>query len=243
MNPPRLSTSSHPLVKHKLGLLRESRTDSRLFRELLDELAMLLAYETTQQFALREVDVHTPLAKTTGLRLAERVGLVPILRAGLGLSAGFLRVLPQAQVWHLGLSRDEQTLRPVEYYNRLPSRATVDQALLLDPMLATGHSAIAAVDVLRRWGCPRISFVGVIASPEGIAAFHEHHPDVPIHVAAIDERLTTDSDGVPPGYIWPGLGDAGDRQFGTEVPPAAMPTRSEPRGAHGEASGAGGAAE
>jgi uracil phosphoribosyltransferase len=140
---------------------------------------------------------------------------VPILRAGLGMVEGAWRFLPQAEVWHLGLYRDEHTLRPVEYYNKLPVAPTVQLCLLLDPMLATGGSATAAVDVLKRWGVSRIKFIGLIAAPEGVAALQAHHPDVDIHVAAIDERLTTTADPFPPGFIWPGLGDAGDRQFGT----------------------------
>ena len=147
--------------------------------------------------------------------MADKIGLVPILRAGLGMVEGAWRLLPQAEVWHLGLYRDERTLRPVEYYNKLPVAPTVQLCLLLDPMLATGGSATAAVDVLKRWGVSRIKFVGLIAAPDGVAALQTQHPDVDIHVAAIDERLTNENDPFPPGYIWPGLGDAGDRQFGT----------------------------
>jgi uracil phosphoribosyltransferase len=142
-------------------------------------------------------------------RLAERVGLVPILRAGLGMVEGVWEVLPMAEVWHIGLYRDEQTLRPVEYYNKLPVQPTVDVCLVLDPMLATGGSAVATVDVLKRWGARRIKFVGIIAAPEGVQRLSEAHPDVPIHVAAVDAHLNEH------GYIVPGLGDAGDRQFGT----------------------------
>ena len=151
----------------------------------------------------------------TGSLVEEKVGLVPILRAGLGMVEGAWRLLPQAEVWHLGLYRDEHTLRPVEYYNKLPVSPRVQLCLILDPMLATGGSATAAVEVLKRWGVQRIKFVGLIAAPEGIRALHAEHPDVDVHVAAVDERLTNAQDPFPSGYIWPGLGDAGDRQFGT----------------------------
>jgi uracil phosphoribosyltransferase len=207
--------SQHPLAQHKLSLLRRKETEPKKFRELISELAMMLVYEATQDLPLHDAMVQTPLTNTTGGMMAEKVGLVPILRAGLGMVEGAWRLLPQAEVWHLGLYRDERTLRPVEYYNKLPVGATVQLCLLLDPMLATGGSASAAVEVLKRWGVARIKFVGLIAAPEGVAALQAQHPDVDIHVAAIDERLTNASDPLPPGYIWPGLGDAGDRQFGT----------------------------
>ncbi len=207
--------SSHPLAQHKLSLLRRQETEPKKFRELISELAMMLVYEATQDLPLHHVTVQTPLTSTTGSMMAEKVGLVPILRAGLGMVEGAWRLLPQAEVWHLGLYRDERTLRPVEYYNKLPVGATVQLCLLLDPMLATGGSATAAVEVLKRWGVARIKFIGLIAAPEGVATLQAQHPDVDIHVAAIDERLTTTADPFPPGYIWPGLGDAGDRQFGT----------------------------
>lgn len=207
--------STHPLVLHKLSLLRNRDTESKKFREVISELATILVYEATRDVPLREVTIRTPLTSARGYKMAEDVGLVPILRAGLGMVEGAWTLMPQAEVWHLGLYRDEKTLRPVEYYNKLPVSPTVELVLLLDPMLATGGSAIAAVDVLKRWGVSRIKFVGLIAAPEGIAAFHAVHPDVDIHVAAVDERLTTEADEFPPGFIWPGLGDAGDRQFGT----------------------------
>jgi uracil phosphoribosyltransferase len=207
--------SQHPLARHKLSLLRRQETEPKKFRELISELAMMLIYEATQDLPLREQSIQTPLTTTTGVLMAEKIGLVPILRAGLGMVEGAWRFLPQAEVWHLGLYRDEHTLRPVEYYNKLPVSPTVQLCLLLDPMLATGGSAIAAVDVLKRWGVARIKFIGLIAAPEGVQAFQAQHPDVDIHVAAIDERLTNDTDPFPSGFIWPGLGDAGDRQFGT----------------------------
>jgi len=207
--------SSHPLARHKLTLLRRRETEPKKFREVLGELASMLAYEATADLATRPLTVATPLTTTEGQTMAEKVGLVPILRAGLGMVEGAWRLLPQAEVWHLGLYRDEHTLQPVSYYNKLPVAPTVELCLVLDPMLATGGSAIAAVDVLKQWGVVRIKFVGLLGAPEGIAALHERHPDVAIHVAAIDERLTGPGDPFPSGYIWPGLGDAGDRQFGT----------------------------
>jgi uracil phosphoribosyltransferase len=207
--------SRHPLAHHKLSLLRRQETEPKKFRELISELATMLVYEATQDLPLKDYPIQTPLTSATGTLMAEKIGFVPILRAGLGMVEGAWRLLPQAEVWHLGLYRDEHTLRPVEYYNKLPVAPTVQLCLLLDPMLATGGSATAAVEVLKRWGVSRIKFIGLIAAPEGVAALQSQHPDVDIHVAAIDERLTTTSDPFPPGYIWPGLGDAGDRQFGT----------------------------
>jgi uracil phosphoribosyltransferase len=207
--------SEHPLARHKLTLLRRKSTEPKKFRELISELSTMLVYEATRDLPLAQESVETPLTQTYGEIMADTVGLVPILRAGLGMVDGAWSLLPQAEVWHLGLYRDERTLRPVEYYNKLPVSPTVELCLILDPMLATGGSAIAAVDVLKRWGVTRIKFVGLIAAPEGIRALQAEHPDVDIHVAAIDERLTDERDPFPPGFIWPGLGDAGDRQFGT----------------------------
>ncbi len=212
---PNTFPSPHPLAQHKLTLLRKRSTEPKKFREVVRELAAMLAYEATLDIAIEPLRVETPLTESVGATVAEKVGLVPILRAGLGMVEGAWELMPHAEVWHLGLYRDEKTLRPVEYYNKLPVAPTVDLCLILDPMLATGGSAIAAVDVLKRWGVTRIKFVGVLAAPEGIRALHAHHPDVAIHIAAIDERLTTSADGFPAGFIWPGLGDAGDRQFGT----------------------------
>lgn len=201
--------SSHPLMKHKLTILRNKETTPKKFRELIREIAILLAYETTHDLALEETKVETPLAWTKGALLQEQIGLVPILRAGLGMVEGVWEMMPGSEVWHIGLFRDERTLEPVEYYNKLPILPTVQLCIVLDPMLATGGSAIATVDILKRWGASRIKFMGIIAAPEGIKALHEAHPDVGIHVAAVDERLNEDA------YIVPGLGDAGDRQFGT----------------------------
>jgi uracil phosphoribosyltransferase len=201
--------STHPLVAHKLAKLRHRATDPKRFRELIREIAALLSYEATQDLALSPTSVPTPLADAPGALLLEKIGLVPILRAGLGMVEGVWDLMPTAEVWHIGLYRDEQTLKPVEYYNKLPIEPTVSVCLLLDPMLATGGSAVAAIDILKRWGVARIKFVGVIGAPEGIANLHQHHPDVPVYLAAVDDHLNEH------GYIVPGLGDAGDRQFGT----------------------------
>lgn len=201
--------SRHPLVAHKLARLRDTQTDPKRFRELVREIAALLAYEATEDLAIVDREVQTPLAKARGAELQEKIGLVPILRAGLGMVEGIWDLMPSAEVWHIGLYRDEQTLKPVEYYNKLPVEPTVSVCLILDPMLATGGSAVATTDVLKRWGVGRIKFVGVIGAPEGIKNMQDHHPDVPIYLAAIDDHLNDR------GYIVPGLGDAGDRQFGT----------------------------
>ncbi len=213
-----LFVSGHPLVEHKITQLRDVTTDFRQFRSIVAELAMILAYEATADLATQPVEVLTPLTTTAGSKFDARVGLAPILRAGLGMVDGMLSLIPQAEVWHLGFYRDEQTLQPVIYYNKLPKDLSTHTCFVLDPMLATGGSALAAVDILKRRGVIRIKFVGLLAAPEGIAALHGTHPDVAVHVAAVDERLTTaadTADGFPPGFIWPGLGDAGDRQFGT----------------------------
>ncbi len=207
--------SPHPLAAHKLTLLRRRETEPKKFREVISELAAMLVYEATQDLRLNPVPIETPLTTTEGYVMGEQVGLVPILRAGLGMVDGAWSLLPQAEVWHLGLYRDERTLEPVSYYNKLPVAPTVELCLILDPMLATGGSATAAVKVLKLWGVSRIKFVGLVAAPEGIAMLHSAHPDVAVHVAAVDERLTGPDDIFPSGYIWPGLGDAGDRQFGT----------------------------
>lgn len=201
--------SSHPLVAHKLSRLREKNTDPKKFRELVREISALLTYEATTDLLLETRRVETPLAFADGSELREKVGLIPILRAGLGMVEGVWGLMPSAEVWHIGLYRDERTLKPVEYYNKLPVEPTVSVCLVLDPMLATGGSAVATVDVLKKWGVRRIKFVGLIGAPEGISNLHQHHPEVPIFLAAIDERLNER------GYILPGLGDAGDRQFGT----------------------------
>jgi uracil phosphoribosyltransferase len=201
--------STHPLIAHKLSKMRDVATEPKKFRELVREIAGLLAYEATADLVTSPVDVQTPLALTRAAHLKEKIGLVPILRAGLGMVEGFWELMPTAEVWHIGIYRDEKTLKPVEYYNKLPIEPTVSVCLILDPMLATGGSATATVDVLKRWGVTKIKFVGLIGAPEGIANMQSHHPDVPIYLAAIDDHLNEK------GYIVPGLGDAGDRQFGT----------------------------
>jgi len=201
--------SKHPLVAHKLTQLRDKNNNSQKFRELVREISALLAYEATADLETAVLKVDTPLVSTNGLEIKEQVGLIPILRAGLGMVAGVWELLPGAEVWHIGLYRDEQTLQPVEYYNKLPVAPTVQVCLILDPMLATGGSAVATINILKRWGATNIKFMGILAAPEGIAELQRCHPDVPIFIAAIDECLNDR------GYIMPGLGDAGDRQFGT----------------------------
>ncbi len=201
--------SPHPLVAHKLSVLRSLDTDPKKFRELIGEIAALLTYEATIDLKLAPRTIQTPLASMVGQELQEEIGLVPILRAGLGMVEGVWDLVPSAEVWHIGLYRDEKTLKPVEYYNKLPIEPRVAVCLVLDPMLATGGSAVATIDILKRWGVKKIKFLGIIGAPEGIKNLQEHHPEVPIHLAAIDERLNEH------GYILPGLGDAGDRQFGT----------------------------
>jgi len=204
-----LFISTHPLVAHKLSLLRNVNTEPKKFRELVRELGGLLAYEATRDLQVRPCEVETPMGIAKGAELVEKIGLVPILRAGLGMTEGIWELMPQAEVWHIGIYRDESTLKPVEYYNKLPVLPTVAVCLILDPMLATGGSAVATVDILKRWGVTKIKFVGVIGAPEGIQRLQTAHPDVPIHLAAVDDHLNEI------GYIVPGLGDAGDRQFGT----------------------------
>jgi uracil phosphoribosyltransferase len=197
------------VVLEKLTELRDRRTGPPRFRALVRELSWLLAYEALADARTAQRPVETPVSAATGHALADRIGLVPILRAGIGMAEAVLELLPAAPVWHLGMYRNEDTLEPVPYYNRLPPTPSVDLALVLDPMLATGGSARAAIGILKRWGVPRIKFLGLIAAPEGLAAVTAEHPDVPIHIAAMDERLNEH------GFIVPGLGDAGDRQFHT----------------------------
>ena len=201
--------STHPLVQHKMALLRDHRTDPKRFRELMREVAVLIAYEATGDLATEEVTVTTPLGRTSGIRVRERVGLVPILRAGLGMVEGIWNLMPNAEVWHIGIIRDERTLEPMEYYSRLPVSPTVDVCLVIDPMLATGGSAVTAVNILKKWGVTRIKFVGIIAASEGVRRLASTHPNVPLYLASVDEQLNE------MGFIVPGLGDAGDRLFGT----------------------------
>lgn len=206
---PTLHVSDHPAVQHKLALLRDQTTEHKKFRELVREISWLVGYEALHDARLVPITVRTPLEETQGSRLADRIGLVPILRAGLGMVDAMLELMPTAQVWHLGLFRDERTLRPVEYYNKLPDEASVDLCLILDPMLATGGSATAAIEVLKNWGAVRIKLINLIAAPEGVRTVAASHPEVGIYCAALDRQLNER------GYIMPGLGDAGDRQFGT----------------------------
>lgn len=200
--------SQHPLVKHKMTQLRDKTTPHRQFRDLVRELALLLCYEATMDIPLSKHSVETPLGTAEGYD-AEEIGVVPILRAGLGMLEGVLELLPSVQVWHIGLYRDEETLRPVEYYNKLPDKPSVLTCIVLDPMLATGGSAVATIDILKKWGAKKIKYMGLIAAPEGVEHLSEHHPDVEIYVGALDSHLNE------VGFIVPGLGDAGDRQFGT----------------------------
>ncbi len=207
--PSTLHVSQHPAILHKLAILRDEATEPKKFRELVRELSWLLGYEALADARVRPLTIRTPMEEMVASELSDRIGLVPILRAGLGMVDAMLELMPTAEVWHLGLFRDERTLRPVEYYNKLPDSATVDLCLILDPMLATGGSATAAIEVLKRWGAVRIKLVNIIAAPEGVAAVMGAHPDVHVYCAALDRRLNDK------GYILPGLGDAGDRQFGT----------------------------
>lgn len=209
LNLPDIHLSQHPVVAHKLTALRDRSTPPPEFYRLVRELGTLLAYEATADLELVPVEIETPLAPMGGTRLAGGVGIVPILRAGLGLAEGFRQVLPDAQIWHLGLRRDEYTLEPIEYYNQLARAVNLQVCFSVDPMLATGGSAIDALTTLKRYGVPHLRYVGLIAAPYGLLKLREAHPEVPIYVAAVDERLDER------GFIWPGLGDAGDRQFGT----------------------------
>ena len=200
----------HPLVQHKLALLRDARTPKKIFKELVDEIAMLMAYEATKELPLEPVAVQTPLEQTTGHRVAgKKLTLVPILRAGLGMVEGILRLVPAARVGHIGLYRDHDTLEPVDYYFKVPGDAGERDFLLLDPMLATGGSAAAAVSSLKRAGATRIRFRCLVAAPEGVERLAREHPDVSVLAACLDRELNE------MGYILPGLGDAGDRLFGT----------------------------
>jgi uracil phosphoribosyltransferase len=201
--------STHPLVLHKLTLLRDVGTDPKQFRELVSELAQLLFFEATRHLHTEPCIVQTPLAPCEGVRLRDRIGILPILRAGLGMADAILQMVPQATVRHLGLYRDHVTHKPITYYNKLPEQPDFDVAIIVDPMLATGGSAVAVIDLLKRWGVKRIKFIGLIAAPEGVRAIVADHPDVPIYLAALDSHLDENA------YIVPGLGDAGDRQFAT----------------------------
>ncbi|GHO75612.1 uracil phosphoribosyltransferase [Ktedonobacter sp. SOSP1-85] len=206
---PRVHISRHPVMAHKMTLLRNKETPASQFYRLVKEIGSLLAYEATAGLALREKTIETPLEQMQGYKLAGGIGITPILRAGLGLAEGFREVLHDVQIWHLGLRRDERTLQALEYYNQLPHKVDLQICYAVDPMLATGGSAIDAVNILKAKGIQRISFVCIIAAPYGLLKLSEAHPDIDIYIAALDERLNDQ------GYIVPGLGDAGDRQFGT----------------------------
>ena len=207
---PNLSIVKHPLVQHKLTMLRDRRTPTKIFKELVDEIAMLMAYEATADLPLEPVPVDTPLEPATGWRVSgKKLTLVPILRAGLGMVEGILRLVPAARVGHIGLYRDHDTLQPVDYYFKIPGDVAERDFFVLDPMLATGGSAAAAVSSLKRAGAMRIRFLCLVAAPEGVRRLSAEHPDVPIYTASLDRELNAQ------GYILPGLGDAGDRLFGT----------------------------
>ena len=206
---PNATILRHPLIEHKLAILRNRDTDNKHFRKTLNELSYLLVYEITRDLKLKDVRIQTPLAPCDAQQLAEQVLLVPILRAGLGMVDGILDLIPSAKVGHVGVYRDEQTLRPVEYYCKLPPGAETMRVFLLDPMLATGGSLAYAIDRLKERGIRQLTVVSVIAAPEGLAALQAAHPDAKIYVAMLDEKLNDQ------GYILPGLGDCGDRLFGT----------------------------
>src|SRR4051812_37646331 len=208
---PTLTIIRHPLVQHKLTILRDQQTQTKHFKELVDEIAMLMAYEATSELTLEPREVITPLEKASGWHITgKKLTLVPILRAGLGMVEGILRLVPSARVGHIGLYRDHGTLQPVDYYFKVPGDTSERDFFLLDPMLATGGSAVAAVASLKRAGAARIRFLCLVAAPEGVRRLSEAHPDVQIYCAALDRELNTQ------GYILPGLGDAGDRLFGTK---------------------------
>jgi uracil phosphoribosyltransferase len=209
LNLPRVHLSSHPVMAHKMTALRDKNTAPPEFYRLVKEIGALLAYEATAGLALERQQIETPMGPMTGWRLAGGIGVTPILRAGLGLAEAFREVIPDIQVWHLGLRRDEDTLKALEYYNRLPHKVDLQVAYAIDPMLATGGSAIDAINILKRRGIPRLSYVCIIAAPYGLLKLSQTHPDIDIYIAALDESLNDK------GYILPGLGDAGDRQFGT----------------------------
>lgn len=209
--PENFQVIEHPLIKHKLTYIRDKETPKKEFKELVDEVAMLMAFEITKDFPLKDIEIETPLCKTiTQVVAGKKVGIVPILRAGLGMVDGVLKLMPSARVGHIGLYRDHETLQPVSYYFKIPSTDDDRDFILIDPMLATGGSAIAAANMLKEAGAKNIKFMCLIAAPEGVDAFCTAHPDIKVYCAALDERLNEKS------YILPGLGDAGDRLFGTK---------------------------
>lgn len=201
----------HPLIQHKIGLIRRKDTGTKDFRQAISEIAMLICYEATRELKLDDVEIETPICKTKAKELkGKKMAIVPILRAGLGMVDGMLNLIPAAKVGHIGLYRDPDTLKPVEYYCKLPADCADREVFVVDPMLATGGSSVAAIRMLKEKGCKNIHFLCIIAAPEGISAMTEAHPDVDVYVGALDERLNDH------GYIVPGLGDAGDRIFGTK---------------------------
>ncbi|MGM9642627.1 MAG: uracil phosphoribosyltransferase [Eubacteriales bacterium] len=206
-----LHVIDHPLITHKLSIMRNKKTGSKDFRELLDEIAMLMGYELTRDLPLEDVVIETPICKMTAKKIAgKKLAIVPILRAGLGMVDGLRRLVPVAKVGHIGLYRDPETHLPVEYYSKLPSDIDDRIVILVDPMLATGGSACDALAMLKRYGCKNIRFMALVGAPEGVAKVQSEHPDVDIYIAALDEKLNEHA------YIVPGLGDAGDRIFGTK---------------------------
>lgn len=207
----KIQIMDHPLIQHKIGIIRRKDTSSKEFRELISEIAMFMAYEATRDLKMEDVEIETPITRTTVKKLeGKKLAVVPILRAGLGMVEGMLAMVPAAKVGHIGLYRDPETLKPVEYYCKLPSDCGEREVFVTDPMLATGGSAIAAITMLKEKGVKNIRFLCIIAAPEGVKALNEAHPDVDIYIGALDERLNDH------GYIVPGLGDAGDRIFGTK---------------------------
>lgn len=201
----------HPLIQHKIGFIRRTDTGTKDFREAISEIAMLICYEATRNLPLQNVDIETPICKATVKELAgKKLAVIPILRAGLGMVDGMLQLIPAAKVGHIGLYRDPETLDPVEYYCKLPADCAEREVFVVDPMLATGGSSVAAIQMLKDKGCKKIHFMCIIAAPEGVEKMKEAHPDVDMYIGALDEKLNDH------GYIVPGLGDAGDRIFGTK---------------------------
>ena len=207
----KVNVIDHPLIQHKLTMMRKKTTGTKDFRELLEEISMLMTYEITRDFPLKDVEIETPVAKCVGKELADtrKVCVVPILRAGLGLQSGVVNMIPAAKIGHIGLYRDPETLKPVEYYCKMPSDIAERTMLVVDPMLATGGSAAAAITMLKEKGAKKLILMCLVAAPEGVKVINDEHPDVSVYVAAVDEKLNEH------GYIVPGLGDAGDRIFGT----------------------------